>query len=199
MRGLEQIPWFYDALMAVNDRMGLIRWRRRLTSWARGRILEVGCGTGRNLALYQDQDDVVAFDPCLEVVLAARKRKRGASLLVASAEALPFRDGAFDHVVSSLVFCSVPDPARGLREAARVLERDGRLLMLEHVRHRGSRHARFQDWIQPTWTFLSGGCHVNRDTEKTVQGAGFVIEAETRRERGVMRLFIARPAAEQER
>ena len=192
MRGLEQIPWLYDSLMRISDRFGLIRWRRRLISWSKGRVLEVGCGTGRNLELYAC-DSLVGCDPFLGVVVAARRKQHDAHLLVASAEALPFRADSFDSVVSSLVFCSVPDPRLGLSEVERVLDDDGRLLMMEHVRHHRPWRARIQDWIHPAWKCLSGGCNINRDTESTVRASGFEIEAETRRSRGTMRLFVARP------
>lgn len=191
MRGLEQIPWLYDTLMRVSDRFGMIRWRRRLVSWSTGRVLEVGCGTGRNLELYET-DSLVGCDPFLGVVVAARRKQHGAHLLVASAEALPFRADSFDSVVSSLVFCSVPDPRRGLSEVERVLDDEGRLLMMEHVRDHRPWRARFQDWIHPAWKCLSGGCNINRDTESTVRDSGFTIDAETRRARGTMRLFVAR-------
>jgi len=95
-------------------------------------------------------------------------------------------------VVSSLVFCSVPDPALGLSEAARVLDSGGSLLMMEHVRHTHPLGACVQDSIHPAWKRISGGCNINRDTEATVRGNGFEIEAETRRSRGIMRLFRAR-------
>lgn len=107
--------------------------------------------------------------------------------------ALPFRDATFDTVLSGLVFCSVADPRRSLLEAKRVLRPDGRLRMLEHVRSAGRWKVRFQDWIQPAWTRITGGCHPNRDTERTVQAAGFDIEPEGRRARGNMRRFSARP------
>jgi len=114
-------------------------------------------------------------------------------LVQGSAEALPFRDGTFDTVVASLVFCSVPEPARGLAEIKRVLRADGRLRMLEHVRSRRPWKAKFQDRVQPLWTRLSGGCHPNRDTERAVETAGFVIEAPGRSEMADMRRFSARP------
>jgi len=111
----------------------------------------------------------------------------------ASVEALPFRDGVFDTVVSSLVFCSVPDPARGLAEVRRVLRSDGRLRMLEHVRSLRSWKAAFQDCVQPIWTRFSGGCRPNRDTERAVEAAGFRIDAEERVARADLRCFAARP------
>jgi SAM-dependent methyltransferase len=116
-------------------------------------------------------------------------------LVQGSAEALPFRDGSFDTVVSSLVFCSVPEPSRGLAEVKRVLRAGGRLRMLEHVRSRRSWKAKFQDRVQPLWTWASGGCHPNRDTERAVEAAGFAIEAEGRAEVADMRRFSARPVA----
>ncbi len=192
MRGIEQVPWIYDSFMWLSELTGLGAWRRRLLSRARGRVLEVGCGTGRNLPLYRDGVQVIGFDPHLEVLGAARRRGPGIPLLVAGAEAIPFRDGAFDTVVSSLVFCSVPDPELGLREVERVLRPGGTLRMMEHVRHTRPLLARFQDWIQPAWTRATGGCHPNRDTEATVEASGFRIDAESRRANGTMRLFTAR-------
>jgi SAM-dependent methyltransferase len=189
VRGIEQIPWLYDAGMSLQDRFGLMRWRRWLASGVRGRVLEVGCGTGRNLPLYEGA--VVGFDPVLESVRVAKRRAPRALLLVASAEALPFREGAFDTVVSSLVFCSVPDPAKGLAEAKRVLAPGGALRMMEHVRSPSRITGRLQDFVQPAWTWILGGCHPNRETEKTVEGAGFAIEE--RKAKGVMRRFVARP------
>lgn len=191
MRGLEQIPWLYDAGMAVYDRLGFRRWREWLARGARGRVLEVGCGTGRNLPLYRGTV-VVAVDPELDALRAARRRAPGVPLVVARAEALPFRDGAFDTVVSGLVFCSVHDPRGGLAEVRRVLASEGALRMVEHVRSEGPLAARVQDLLQPAWTAVAGGCHPNRDTERTVTEAGFRIEADARRD-GTMRRFSARP------
>jgi SAM-dependent methyltransferase len=193
MRGVEQIPWMYDGMMAVSERLGLLRWRRWLALGASGRALEVGCGTGRNLPLYATK--VIGIDPSPDAVRKARKRAPGVPLVIGSAEALPFRDGVFDTVVSSLVFCSVPDPARGLAEARRVLRPEGRLRMMEHVRAVGRFGGRVQDLLQPVWTRVTGGCHPNRRTEETVEAAGFQIERETRRARGTMRRFSARVTA----
>ncbi len=192
MRGIDHTPWLYDAMMALAELRGLRRWRRWLAGGARGATLEVGCGTGRNLSHYPEGARVVAVDPERASLLRARRRAPGALLVQASAEALPFRAGAFDTVVSSLVFCSVPDPARGLAEVRRVLGRGGALRMMEHVRSTHRHWAWVQDRLQPAWTWAAGGCHPNRDTERNVEAAGFAIEEEGRRARGTMRRFQAR-------
>ncbi len=192
MRGIDRIPWAYDAMMAISDWAGLARWRRWLAAGARGRTLEVGCGTGRNLPLYPPGVRVVAVDPARESLARARRRAPRALLVRASAEALPFKAGAFDTVVSGLVFCSVPDPAKGLAEVKRVLAPAGALRMMEHVRSTWPFGARVQDAIQPAWTWLAGGCHPNRDTERNVLAAGFRIEEDGRRRRRNMRRFQAR-------
>jgi len=193
MRGIEQIPVFYDAMMAVAEATGFGSWRRQLVSGAQGRVLDIGCGTGRNLPLYRKENEVVALDCRIELLLAARRRSRKILMVMATAEALPFPPGTFDTVVSGLVFCSVPDALQGLREVGRVLRPDGRLRMLEHVRSLRPLMAKWQDFIQPAWTLIAGGCHPNRDTEATVTAAGFEIEARGRRSRRNVRLFQARP------
>ena len=193
MRGVEQIPWLYDACCALVERCGLGRWRQWLVEGAVGRTLDIGCGTGRNLPLVDAHVRVIGLDPAHASLLAARRRAPGVPLVRGDAHALPFRDGAFDTVLSGLVFCSVPDPVRGLAEVRRVLKPGGTLRMLEHVRATAGLKARVQDRWQPLWMRISGGCHWNRETERTVEAAGFRIDATTRRAKGDMRRFLARP------
>ena len=192
MRGIEQIPWIYDALCAVMERGGFGRWRRWLAGGARGRTLDLGSGTGRNLPLLPAGVRAVAVEPSPHAARRARQRAPGVPVVIARAEALPFRDATFDTVLSGLVFCSVGDPPRGLAEVRRVLRAGGELRMLEHVRATTRWRARVQDFIQPAWTCVAGGCHPNRDTEAAVARAGFVID--DRRAQGTMRRFRARPA-----
>lgn len=194
MRGIEQIPWLYDLGMALLERTGLGRWRRWLTDGIEGGcVLDVGCGTGRTLAQLDRRVRAVGIDPCQASLRRARARAPRAWLVAARAEALPFRAAAFDVVTSALVFCSIGDPAAGLAEIARVLRPGGTLRLLEHVRAERAWHARLQDLVQPAWTWLTGGCHPNRDTEAIVRRAGFEIEAGTRRASGLMRRGVARP------
>ena len=192
MRGVEQIPWLYDAFCTLADWRGMAAWRRWLCGGARGRVLDLGCGTGRNLPYYPATVRLIAVDPEGNVLERAHRRAPRARLVQARSEQLPFRDGVFDAVVSGLVFCSVNDPPRGLAEIRRVLAPGGELRMMEHVRSPVRWRARFEDRIQPLWTRITGGCHPNRDTEATVRGSGFRIAADTREVDGVMRRFVAR-------
>lgn len=191
MRGVEHIPWLYDGLMSLADGLGFSRWRRALVQAAHGCTLEVGCGTGRNLPLYPSGVSVVGLDPDPQSLARARRRAPHVPLVAARAEALPFRAETFDTIVSSLVFCSVEDPAQGLREIRRVLRAEGRLQMLEHVRSDRPFWAKFQDYIQPLWTYVGGGCHPNRETETVVEAVGFGIDPSDREASGVLRRFGA--------
>lgn len=194
MRGIEQIPFLYDAMCAFLEWRGLEAWRRWLVAAAKGRVLDVGCGTGRNLPLFPAGARVVGVDPSRDNLARARRRAPLVPLVQASAEALPFRPAVFDTAISGFVFCSVPDPMKGLAEVRRVLAPGGVLRMLEHVRSVSPRWARFQDFIQPAWTRVAGGCHPNRDTEANVERAGFRIDPDDRRARDNTRRFQARPA-----
>jgi ubiquinone/menaquinone biosynthesis C-methylase UbiE len=187
MRGIEHIPWLYDSSMALMESPGMRRWRDWLVNGAAGRVLEIGCGTGRNLHLYARPP--IASDPDFALLLAARKRAAGSRFVVAAAEDLPFRGRSIDTVVSSLALCSVFEPSRALSEVQRVLRAGGSLRALEHVRSSNGLIAWLQDVGQPLWTWFTGVCHPNRDTEEAIAGAGF--EIVERRARGAMRRLVA--------
>ncbi len=194
MRGVEQIPWLYDLFLWLVERWGgLASWRRWLVAGARGRVLDLGTGPGHNLALLPGGLRPVAVDIARQNLGAAARRRPGALLVRARAEALPFRDGSFDTVLCGYVLCSVSEPPAALAEAARVLAPGGALRVLEHVRSRHRHWARFQEAIQPAWTLLTGGCHLERDTAAAIERAGFAVRPGTRRERGVMLSLEAEP------
>jgi ubiquinone/menaquinone biosynthesis C-methylase UbiE len=154
--------------------------RERLLSEARGVVLEIGGGTGANLSYYGDVDrvTVVEPDPFMRKRIGPKSLAARVPVEVsaAGAEALPFSDGSFDTVVSTLVLCTVPDQGSALREIRRVLRQEGRLLFIEHVRASGSM-ARWEDRIDPIRRRLIAGCHLNRDTVAAMREAGFEIEA----------------------
>jgi ubiquinone/menaquinone biosynthesis C-methylase UbiE len=169
----------YDPLGVFMERLWMGGRRARLLKGARGAVLEIGGGTGANLPHYRDVDRVTVaepdpfmrkrLDPKLEVVRVP------VEVSAARAEALPFPDGSFDTVVSTLVLCTVPDQESVLDEIQRVLRPGGRLLFIEHVRATGST-ARWQDRIEPLWGRIFGGCHPNRDTVAAIEEAGLEIE-----------------------
>ena len=161
--------------------------RRGLLREARGRVLELGVGTGASLGFYGERvEEVVGIDPHPGVLERARRRllrkRTGEGAAVAhrvvleegDAERLPYDDASFDTVVAFLTLCSVADPDAAAREIRRVLRPGGRLLVLEHVRARaGSRLARWQDRLDRLWSRVAVGCHLNRDTGAVLARAGF--------------------------
>jgi ubiquinone/menaquinone biosynthesis C-methylase UbiE len=172
----------YDLMMRRPERGGLADMRAGLIAEASGRTLELGAGTGLNLAHYTDSvTDLVLTEP--DPHMASRLRKRLAAespaprrveVVETGAERLPFEDASFDSVVSTLVLCTVDSPAAVVAEIGRVLKPGGRLLCLEHVRDaEGGRIAAWQDRLERPWGWVAGGCHPNRDTAAELQRAGF--------------------------
>ncbi len=171
----------YDRLMSRAERCGLGDRRAELLATASGRTLELGAGTGANLAHYAvPVSALVMTEP--DPHMASRLRAKVAAepppfpveVIETGAEQLPVDDASFDTVVSTLVFCTVDDPARAAAEVARVLAPGGRLLLFEHVRDPGEgRKARWQDRLERPWGWFAGGCHPNRGTTATLGAAGF--------------------------
>lgn len=181
MAGHPIVAAIYDRMLAGSERAGLAQRRAELLAAARGRVLELGAGTGANLAAYpRELDSLTMVEPDphmarrLSAKLSARPPGFAHELIEARAERLPFDDDAFDTVVATLVLCTIPDPERALAEVARVLAPGGSLLVIEHVRDPDSpRRARWQDRLERPWGWLAGGCHPNRDTATTLRAAGF--------------------------
>jgi SAM-dependent methyltransferase len=170
----------YDRLLAESEREGLADLRAELLSGASGRTLELGGGTGANLAYYPAAVTELVLtepDPHMAKRLRARLAAEPAALArvevaEVGAESLPFDDASFDTVVATLVFCTVEDPALAAAEAHRVLRPGGRLLFIEHVRDdEGTGRARWQDRLERPWGWVAGGCHPNRDTERLLADA----------------------------
>ncbi|HVS27999.1 MAG TPA: class I SAM-dependent methyltransferase [Solirubrobacteraceae bacterium] len=168
----------YDRLLDGAERAGLREQRRRLLGAAAGRVIEVGAGTGLNLALYPDAvSELILTEP--EEPMAKRLERRlisvgrNAEVVRAPAERLPFADDSFDYAVSTLVLCTVSDPDRALAELRRVLKPDGRLLFIEHVRAQAAGTARWQDRLHPLWLRIGHGCHCNRSTLEAIEAAHF--------------------------
>ena len=172
----------YDPFVWVAELAGMRSRRKLLVAQARGRVLEIGAGTGLNLAHYSDDVSELVLlepEPAMRRRLARRLRRVGreAELLDASAECLPFADASFDTVVCTLVLCTVPAPDRALAEIGRVLAPDGRLLFIEHVRAESPRLARLQDRLLEPWRRFACGCRCNRATVELMRASGFDVDA----------------------
>ncbi len=146
----------YDPVLALGERRGMAARRLALLARARGRVLEIGAGTGRNLGAYPGAvEELVLTEP--DAGMRGRLRRRveraghPAAIVAAGAEALPFPDASFDTVVSTMVLCTVEDVAAAAAEARRVLRPGGRLLFAEHVRAGSPRLARWQDRLAGPW------------------------------------------------
>jgi ubiquinone/menaquinone biosynthesis C-methylase UbiE len=164
----------YDRLTASSEKAGFAEFRRSLLQQARGRVLEVGAGTGLNLEHYPDEvEELVLTEPSEPMAKRLRKRVadlgRPASVVEAPVESLPFPDASFDTVVCTLVLCSVEDQGAALQEIRRVLRPGGRLLFLEHVRADDPRLARWQDRLTPVNRVIGRGCHPNRATLRAIE------------------------------
>ena len=168
---------FYDPLSARWERQHGANLRRRLLADARGRVLEIGVGTGFSLPHYPPVEELVAVDPSEPMLRRARRRAaqvgRDVTFVQAPAERLPFADDSFDTVVSMVVLCTVGDQQRALQEMRRVLRPTGQFLFSEHVRSEDPKRARWQDRIEPIWGLVANGCHPNRRTLDAIRAAGF--------------------------
>jgi ubiquinone/menaquinone biosynthesis C-methylase UbiE len=159
----------------------LLPYRRNVIGAAEGRVLEIGVGSGLNFALYGAAvRSVIGLEPSVELLRMARGRAGAApvavTLLDASAEAIPLDAGSIDTVVTTWTLCTIPDALRALSEMRRVLKPSGALLFVEHGRAPEVGVARWQDRIDPLWSRLAGGCHLNRKMDDLVAAAGFRIE-----------------------
>lgn len=170
----------YDRMSAKTEQAGLSGHRQALLANARGRVLEIGGGTGANLRFYgEGVEALTVTEP--EEPMARRLQRRltehdtlPAELVRAPAEQLPFEDGCFDVAVSTLVLCTVDDQAGALGEIRRVLRPDGQLLFIEHVRAEDPRLARWQDRLNG-FNHRMVGCDCNRNTLEGIRAAGFTV------------------------
>jgi ubiquinone/menaquinone biosynthesis C-methylase UbiE len=167
----------YDWGLKKTEEHGLSARREELLKEARGRVIEIGAGTGLNLDHYpRDLEQLVLTEP--SAAMAAKLKDRlardshMAEVVAAPAEQLPYPDDYFDFAIATLVLCTVPDPAAALAEIRRVLKSDGCLLLIEHVRSDDPARAKWQDRLEVPWRIFGNGCHCNRETESLVRAAG---------------------------
>lgn len=159
-----------------------MRQRQKLVPLARGRVLEVGVGSGLNLPFYDPEKvtEVVGLDPSPEMTRMAAPLAASASFdvtfVTAGGEEIPLDSASFDTVLLTYTLCTIPDYEPALREMARVLKSGGRLLFCEHGLAPDAGVRRWQNWLNPVWGRLGGGCHLNRDVPHLIGLGGFDIE-----------------------
>jgi ubiquinone/menaquinone biosynthesis C-methylase UbiE len=192
----DRIAPIYDLMEAwIERRYG--KWRRRAWELAIGpQVLEVGVGTGKNMPYYPPHVHVTAIDLSDRMLERARRRAailaRKVTLIQMDVQALDFADNSFDSALATFVFCSVPDPIRGLRETARVVKPGGRVVLLEHVRAEDPLLGRLMDILDPLVSQLMGP-HINRRTVENVRKAGLILEQVQDLEgKGIFKLIVAR-------
>jgi ubiquinone/menaquinone biosynthesis C-methylase UbiE len=159
----------------------LTPYRRRITSSAEGRVLEIGIGSGLNVPLYGDRvTQVIGVDPSPRLLSMARnaatETECPVALLEGSAETVPVEDHSIDTAVTTWTLCTVPDVSAALHEMHRILKPSGRLLFVEHGLAPDVKVRRWQDRLTPVWKRIGGGCHLNRPIRELIEGAGFRIE-----------------------
>ena len=185
---------FYDIFNLPFEYFGLANLRRKLLKEAKGEILEVAVGSGRNLPYYSKECRITAVDFSSNMLKLAKRlaKRRGisAKFLIGNAEKLPFKSKKFDFVIDGLGLCTFPNPVKALREMARVCKKNGKILLLEHGQSKNKLLSRFQFWREKRRKEF--GCSI-RDHEDIVKTAGLKIERITRHFFGIFYLIVARP------
>jgi ubiquinone/menaquinone biosynthesis C-methylase UbiE len=164
----------YEPFLWLGERLGMAKRRARLLAGARGRVLEIGAGTGLNLRHYPPTgiEELVLAEPATAMAAKIELGRFGGgapvSVTNAPAERLPFADGSFDTVVSTMVLCTVTDPERALAEINRVLRPGGKLLFCEHVESDSRMLAALQRRLAGPWAAFAEGCRCDRRTVETI-------------------------------
>ena len=188
----------YDLMEGLVERSRYRRWREMLWSKVEGtKVLEIGVGTGKNFPYYPADKEITAIDFSEKMLQRARKKAGElgirAHLQQMDVQDLEFEDDTFDTVVGSFVFCSVPDPIKGLREVRRVCRPGGKVVLLEHVLSANRLVAWLMNRLNPVMRLM--GPNINRRTAENVAESGLKVERVTDLAFGIFKLIEARKEA----
>jgi len=187
---------FYDFMEGLVERSRYGKWRELLWSKVEGnRILEVGVGTGKNFPFYPSDAEIIAIDFSEKMLDrgAEKARKRGMKIVLQQMDVqnLSFEDNTFDTIVATFVFCSVPDPIRGLKEVKRVCKPGGKVLLLEHVLSANRILASLMNLVNPL-VVRTMGPNINRKTVENVSASGLKVEKVTDLAASIFKLIEVR-------
>lgn len=173
----DRVSGVYDIFEQPMEMMALKRYRQEIMKSLTGKVLEVGVGTGKNIPFYPEGMDITAIDFSNKMLERARTKadmlNRKVDFHLMDAQSMEFEDNTFDCVFTTCVFCSVPDPVKGLKEIRRVCKPNGRIIMLEHVRSEKKIIGTLMDLINPMVVDLYGA-NINRRTIDNIKAAGFL-------------------------
>ena len=177
----------YDPFLWLGERAGMTHERRALLRDARGRVVEIGAGTGLNVPHYPPElEELVLTEPDAQMSRRLARRADGrAKVVAAPADDLPLPDASVDTVVSTFVLCTVADVVGTLQEIRRVLRPDGQLLLIEHVRSDVAWRAALQRRFRKPWSKFACGCRCDQPTVELLRDAGFRVELRSTRWRAM--------------
>lgn len=195
-RRYDRIAPIYDLMEGLVERSRYSQWRSLLWTKVEGKnILEVGVGTGKNFPYYPSGTKIIAVDFSEKMLARAKEKAKREKVQVhlqqMDVQNLEFADNTFDTVVASFVFCSVPDPIRGLKEIERVVKPEGKVVLLEHVLSANRVIAWLMNLVNPAVVRLMGP-NINRQTVDNVAHSGLIIKHVTDLAAGIFKLIEAR-------
>jgi ubiquinone/menaquinone biosynthesis C-methylase UbiE len=193
----DRISPFYDFMESILERVAFARWRKKVFDSLHGeKILEVGVGTGKNFDFYPSGKKITAIDFSPGMLSKARRKATSKGLNVDLVEMdvqdQRFEDQTFDTIIATFVFCSVPDPIAGLQEIKRVCKKDGKIILLEHVRPASALGGKIFDFFNPI-TIKLMGVNINRNTVANMETAGLKIVEEKNLFLDIVKLIVATP------
>jgi len=192
----DRIAFLYDQMEGLVERFSYGQWRKLLWEKLEGdKVLEVGVGTGKNFPYYPMGTHITAIDFSPKMLKRAWDRASKDNIKVElqqmDIQEIEFEDNSFDTVVGSFVFCSVPDPVRGLEEVKRVVKPGGKVILLEHVLSANRILAGLMNLVNPFIQYTMGP-NINRRTVQNVIDSGLVVERVTNLKAGIFKLIEAR-------
>ncbi len=163
-----------------------MRQREKVVPLAEGRVLEIGIGSGLNLPFYDPNriEKVWGLDPSPEMTRMAQKRARDVrfplEFIGLPGDEIPLDEDSIDTILTTYTLCTIPEVEPALRQMARVLKPGGRLLFCEHGAAPDAKVRRWQDRLNPVWSYLGGGCNLNRAIPRLLERGGFrIVKMET--------------------